>query len=216
VRNKRIYQLYLDLLKKYGSPEKFWPQWCQKEKSLHDREIIALGAILTQRTSWRNAETALINLKKAGLLSLEKIAELGSYEPLVPQVRVVGFYKTKPRRVWEFCLTVIRDFGGIGGFREYAEKDLQGAREKLLGLYGIGPETADTILLYALDKSSFVIDEYTRRLVVRNGLIKNLDYMSLKNFFEENLPFDVRIYQDFHALIIFSQKEKSGWGMKVV
>lgn len=214
-----IYKLYLNFLQKYGPPEKYWPQWCKKEKTIRDREVIAIGAILTQRTSWRNAELALENLKKSNLLSFEKIAALESFESLIPLMRVAGFYKTKPRRVWEFC-KFVEGFGSaswrIEGFREYAKKDLRGARGKLLNLYGIGPETADTILLYALDKPSFVIDEYTRRLVKKEGLATDLSYDNLKDFFEKNLPVDVGIYQNFHSLIIFSQKEKSGWGMKVV
>jgi len=215
VENK-ISQLYLGLLKKYGSPEKYWPQWCKKEKSLKERETIALGAILTQRTSWRNAEMALASLKKTGLLSLKKIAGLDSPEPLVELIRVAGFYQTKPRRLFEFCRYIAEKYGGIENFRRLAGENLTEARRELLSLYGIGPETADTILLYALDKPSFVVDEYTRRLVTKEKLATDLSYENLKKLFEEGLPRDVRIYQDLHALIIFSQKEESGWGMRVV
>lgn len=211
----KIYKLYLSLLQKCGSPEEYWPQWCKKEKTIYDREVIAIGAILTQRTSWRNAELALENLKKTDLLSFEKIAALESFEQLIPLIRVAGFYKTKPKRVWEFC-KFVEEFGGVGGFREYTKKDLQGAREKLLNLYGIGPETADTLLLYTLDEPSFVIDEYTRRLAKKEELSTDLNYDNLKKLFEKSLPVDVRIYQNFHALIIFSQKEKGGWGMRVM
>lgn len=209
---KKIYQIYLNLLQKCGSPEKYWPQWCKKEKSIRDREIIAIGAILTQRTSWRNAEMAILNLKRAGLLSLKKIAELQGPEVLVPYVRVAGFYQSKPRRLFDFCTFVVKNRGDIGSL---LEGKLENIREKLLSLYGIGPETADTILLYSLDKPSFVVDEYTKRLVKKERLSDNFNYDYLKNLFEKNLPTDVKIYQDFHALIIFSQKEKSGWGMKV-
>lgn len=212
----KIFQLYLDLLQKYGSPEKYWPQWCKKEKSLKEREIIVLGAILTQRTSWRNAEMALANLKKAALLSLGKIAGLDSPEPLVGLIRVAGFYQTKPKRLFEFCRYINEKYGGIENFRRLAGENLAEARRELLSLYGIGPETADTILLYVLDKPSFVIDEYTKKLVTKEKLATDLNYENLKKLFEEGLPRDVRIYQDFHALIIFSQKEKSGWGMRVV
>lgn len=147
-----FYQLYFELLGKYGSPVKFWPQWCARRKSLREREIIAIGAILTQRASWHNAHLALVNLKKA----------------------------------------------------------------KLLSLSGIGPETADTILLYVLDKPSFVIDEYTKRLVRKRGLANHFDYDFLKNLFEENLPKDVKIYQDLHALIIIEEKGGLGSVMEKV
>lgn len=213
VLENKIYKLYLSLLQKYGSPEKYWPQWCKRKKTLRDREIIAIGAILTQRTSWRNAEMALGNLKKADLLSLKKIAGLEGYEQLIPLVRVAGFYQSKPKRLYELCRFI---FEGCGGFGEFAGKDLNLAREKLLGLYGIGPETADTILLYVLDKPSFVIDEYTKRLVKKEKLATNLDYDYLKNLFEKSLPTDIKIYQDFHALIIIEEKGEAGSAMKEV
>jgi len=213
MKESKIYQIYLDLLQKYGSPEKYWPQWCKKLKTLRDREIIALGAILTQRTSWHNAETAILNLKKTGLLSLKKISELQSSERLIPYVRVAGFYQSKPRRLFDLCTFVVKNYGNI---ENLLKDELKIIKEKLLSLYGIGPETADTILLYSLDKPSFVIDEYTKRLAKKEELAENFDYNCLENLFEKNLPADVKIYQDFHALIIFSQKEKSGWGMKIV
>jgi len=211
----KIYKLYLNLLQKCGSPKEYWPQWCKKGKTSSDREIIAIGAILTQRTSWRNAELALENLKKAELLSFGKIAELERSETLVPYVRVAGFYQSKPKKLFELC-KFIEVFEGVKGFGEYAKKNLEKAREDLLSLYGIGPETADTILLYAFDKPSFVVDEYTKRLVKKEELATDLSYDNLKNLFEKNLPVNTEIYQNFHALVIFSQKEKSRWGMKVV
>lgn len=210
----KIFKLYLNLLKRYGSPEKYWPQWCKREKSQRDREIIALGAFLTQRTSWRNAQMALENLQNSNLLSFNKILKLGGPEKLIELIRVAGFFNTKPKRIWEFCRTIIGDFGTIRAFGEFAMTDLHRAREKLLSLYGIGPETADTILLYVLDEPSFIVDEYTKRLVKKEKLADKFDYDFLKDLFEKSLPTDVRIYQDFHALIIFNQKEKSGWGMK--
>jgi len=213
MKKSKIYQIYLDLLQKYGSPEKYWPQWCKKLKTLRDREIIALGAILTQRTSWHNAETAILNLKKTGLLSLKKISELQSSERLIPYVRVAGFYQSKPRRLFDLCTFVVKNYGNI---ENLLKDELKIIKEKLLSLYGIGPETADTILLYSLDKPSFVIDEYTKRLAKKEELAENFDYNCLENLFEKNLPADVKIYQDFHALIIFSQKEKNGWRMKTV
>jgi len=213
MKESKIYQIYLDLLQKYGSPEKYWPQWCKKSKTIRDREIIAIGAILTQRTNWHNAETAILNLKKTGLLSLKKISELQSSERLIPYVRVAGFYQSKPRRLFDLCTFVVKNYGNI---ENLLKDELKIIKEKLLSLYGIGPETADTILLYSLDKPSFVIDEYTKRLAKKEELAENFDYNCLENLFEKNLPADVKIYQDFHALIIFSQKEKSGWRMKTV
>ena len=200
-----IGKIYSDLLLKYGSPEKFWPQWCKKRKTLRDREIIAIGAILTQRTSWHNAELALLNLKKAGLLSIKKIAALDSPEELAPLIGVAGFYQSKPKRLFGFCRFVAK----VGGLAKLK-------REELLKLSGIGPETADTILLYAVDQPTFVIDEYTKRLVKERCLAKKLDYSYLKALFEKNLPSDPKIYQDFHALIIFDQKNGKNVEMQLV
>jgi endonuclease-3 related protein len=197
-----IYQFYLDLLNKHGSPEKSWPQWCAKIKSQRDREIIAVGAVLTQRTSWHNAELALLNLEKAGLLSLEKIAHLENPERLIPLIRVAGFFQSKPKRLWDLS--------------RYLVKIETPKREELLAIKGIGPETADTILLYAYDQPTFVIDEYTKRLVKRESLVDRFDYVFLKKLFEESLPRNVVVYQNFHALIIFDQKEKKGWGMQKI
>lgn len=103
-----FYQLYFELLGKYGSPVKFWPQWCARRKSLREREIIAIGAILTQRTSWHNAHLALVNLKKAKLLSLEKIAALKDLKTLTELIKPAGFFRSKPRRLKDFCSFVVR------------------------------------------------------------------------------------------------------------
>lgn len=199
----KIYQLYLELLEKHGSPEKFWPQWCDRRKSLATREKIAIGAILTQRTSWHNAHLALLNLKKRRLLSLANIAGLTDLRQFIDLTRPAGFYQTKPKRLFNFCSFVIKEYAGL---RNFMAEDLKTARNKLLSIPGIGPETADTILLYALDKSTFVIDEYTKRLVKKKRLANNLRLDFLKSLFEKNLPCDAKAYQDFHALIIINQK----------
>ena len=139
-----------------------WPQWCARQKSPRLRELIAIGAILTQRTSWHNADLALRNLQKANLLSLVSIAEIKDIGQLVDLIRPAGFFTTKPQCLFDLCDFIIKEYGNLENFRQ---EDLNNAREKLLAIKGIGPETADTILLYALDKPIFVIDEYTKRLV---------------------------------------------------
>jgi endonuclease-3 related protein len=141
-------------------------------------------------------------LKKAGLLSIKKIAELDSPEELVPLIRVAGFYQSKPKRLWDLC--------------RYLKKVKVPQREELLKIKGIGPETADTILLYVFDQPTFVIDEYTKRLVKELGLAKKFDYSYLKALFEKSLPKDPRVYQDFHALIIFDQKNGKNLRMQMV
>lgn len=182
---------------------RFWPNWCAKKKSLKDREIIALGAILTQHTTWHNADLALRNFKKTGLLSIEKIAGLRDLKKLTELVKPAGFFKTKPKRLFGFCKFIVKEYNGL---KNFAKEDLKTARQKLLGLYGIGPETADTILLYALDKPTFVVDEYTKRLIKKEKLANEFNYDSLKGLFEKNLPKNAKLYRDFHALIIIDQK----------
>lgn len=198
-----IQDLYLSLLKKHGKPKKYWPQWCASKKTLKEREIIAIGAILTQRTSWRNAHLALLALKRRRMLSIKKIANLKDFPILVESLKPAGFYNTKPKRLFAFCSFITSNYGGLSNFMK---EDTKVAREKLLEVYGIGPETADTILLYACDKPTFVIDEYTRRLAIREKLANDLKYNSLKKLFERSLTKDSRVYQNFHALIIITQK----------
>lgn len=205
----KIYQLYLELRKKHGSPSKIWPQWCASIKSPKERELIAIGAILTQRTAWRNAEQALTNLRDRGILSIDGIYQKGKSQlsEIEKLIRPAGFYQSKPRRLFEFSSFIVKKYRNLENFKK---ESLSVARDKLLSLYGIGPETADTILLYALGKPSFIIDEYTKRLVKRRKLSIKFTYDFLKNLFEKNLPCDVELYQDFHALIIIEEKGEAG------
>lgn len=203
--NPRIYKFYLHLSKKYPQPDKLWQVWCQKKKSVKLKEEIVIGAILTQRTNWRNVEQALVNLKKANLLSSEKISRLKNLEKLKNLIKPAGFYQTKSKRLYEFCRFLQLNYGSLINF---TKEDLKTAREKLLNLYGIGPETADSILLYAMEKPTFVIDEYTKRFVKKNRLTKKFNYDYLKNLFEKNLPRSVELYQKYHALIVCEGKNK--------
>jgi len=199
----KIYQIYLQLLKKYPQTEEIWKVWCQSKKALKTKEEIAMGAILAQRTKWLNVEKALANLQKANLLSLAKISRLKNLSKLENLLKPAGFYKTKSKRLFEFCRFIQLNYGGLTNF---TKEDLKTARKKLLGLYGIGPETADSILLYALEKPIFVIDEYTRRFVKKNHLAQKLTYDFLQNLFEKNLPREVELYQRYHAFIVSEGK----------
>lgn len=196
---KRIYDLYKELYKRHGDPARLWPQWCSKKKDNNLRDLIAIGAILVQRTSWHNANLALKNLKAEKLLTLDSIASLQDMVKLTKLIKPAGFYQTKPRRLHGFCKHVIEKHNTLDNFRNV---ETSSARDELLSLYGIGPETADTILLYALDKPSFIIDEYTRRFSKKY----NLPNGNPKELFESSLPKDVKIYQNYHVLIIVDQK----------
>lgn len=205
MKKNNVYSLYLKLMKKYGRVGKWWPEWCCLKKSLNLRQEIALGAILTQQTNWHNVEKALNNLKKAKLLSIEKIGRLKNLAKLENLIKPSGFYRIKAKRLYTFCSFIVKQYGS---FKKLMKQDLIILRPQLLTIYGIGPETADSILLYALDKPTFVIDEYTKRLVKQKKLAKKLSYDYLKKLFEKNLPVNVKLYQDFHALIVVDQKKK--------
>jgi endonuclease-3 related protein len=199
---KVIKKIYKELIKKYGGPKGQWKLWCKRPKTKKEREKVVIGAILTQRTNWKNVELALKNLKKAKVDSLKDIYRLG-FRKLTPLIRPAGFYKTKAQYLLNLTKFIIKNYGSLERMKKAELREL---REKLLKLQGIGPETADSVLLYALDKPIFVIDEYTRRLVKVRNLTGEADYHLLQKLFEENLKKDYRLYQDFHALIVINGK----------
>ncbi|MDP3998482.1 MAG: endonuclease III domain-containing protein [bacterium] len=196
----KIYRLYLELLKRYGKPHP-WP-W--KDGTVPSGPFeICVGAILTQNTNWRNVEKALDNLKKANILTVEKLSAIPDGE-LENYLRPSGFYRQKAERVKNFCRYLLENHDGKLG--RLSKQKLVELRKELLALKGVGPETADTILLYAAKKPIFVIDEYTRRLVKYHSLTSDLSYDGLQRFFLNNLPKSVRIYEDYHALIVLDGK----------
>ena len=197
-----IKKLYKELKKKYGRPGGQCKLWCKRPKTEKEREEVIIGAILTQRTNWKNVELAISNLKSAKLNSLKDIYE-SKPKKLAFLIKPSGFYKTKAQYLLNLAKFIIKDYGGLERMKKVELKEL---REKLLKLKGIGPETADSILLYALDKPIFVIDEYTRRLVKDYNFADRADYHFLQKLFEENLRKDYCLYQDFHALIVINGK----------
>lgn len=209
-----LLQTYQDLLSKHGNPSKLWPQWCAKEKGEELRQLVALGAILTQRTSWRNADLALRNLKNQNLLSLHALSQISDPSILQPHTHPAGFHQTKPRRLVEFSKFVVNTYGTLSKMKN---ADPHTLHSQLLDTYGIGPETADTILLYALDLPSFVVAAYTRRwLEKKHNKIHSSSYGDIKEMFEYSLPKDVEIFQNFHILIIVDQKGMDGSKMELV
>lgn len=145
---------------------------------------------------------AINNLKRAKINSLKDICRL-DLKKLEDLIKPSGFYKTKAQYLFNLAKFIVERDGSMARMEKAELKEL---REKLLKLKGIGPETADSILLYALDKSIFVIDEYTRRLVKKHHLADKTDYQFLQKLFEGNLRKDYRLYQDFHALIVINGK----------
>jgi len=195
-------KLYKELKKKYGLPRGQWKLWCKKAKTSKEREEVIIGAVLTQRTNWKNVELALGNLNKAKANSLKAIYCLGKRK-LVPLVKPSGFYRAKAVYLLNLAGFILKDCKGLNKMRKLDWREL---RRQLLRLKGIGPETADSILLYALDKPSFVVDEYTRRLVEKRVLSKDLSYAFLQKTFEKSLRRDFRLYQNLHALIVIDGK----------
>jgi len=210
--SKTLFQYYEQLLDEYGDPIIYWPQWCAKTKSIAEREQIIIGMILVQRTSWHNANIALKNLKKENFLSVKKIAKLKTLERLTQLIRSAGFYHSKPKRIFDVC-TFVTNQGGVRGLMNKNKVDV---RQQLLTIKGVGQETADTILLYALDKPVFIIDDYTRRWTEKEGLTKEKDYIMLQKFFQSNLKLNIETYRNFHTLIIVSQRGKEKSMMEIV
>jgi endonuclease-3 related protein len=175
--------VYDALLEIYGH-QNWWPS------ETTDETII--GAILTQNTNWTNVEKAINNLKNNNLCSLKKINKT-NMETLTELIRPSGYFNQKAQRLKNFAKKV--------NINELKKKDTDKAREFLLSLNGIGPETADSILLYALNKPIFVIDAYTIRLFTRLGVILKT-YSDYQNYFMQTLPLDTNLFNEYHALIV--------------
>lgn len=184
------------LLAHYG-PRSWWPAETAFE--------VCIGAILTQNTNWSNVEKALANLKSAGRLSPQGISSLLS-DQLAALIRPAGYFNAKARSLQEFVdflrLTAQDDLGQLFA------RDWLLLRQQLLAVRGIGPETADSILLYAGHQPSFVVDTYTRRILSRLGLVDPaINYELLRSFCMERLPPEVPIYNEFHALLVEHGKQ---------
>ncbi len=194
--------LHRELKKKYGEPAGQWSLWCKRPKTEKEREEVIIGAILTQRTNWKNVEIAINNLKKARINSLKGIYKLG-VRKLTPLIKPSGFYRIKARYLFSLAKFIVENYGSL---KKMKKEKLEKLREGLLKIKGIGPETADSILLYALGRPIFVIDEYTKRLVRKKRLSSDVSYDFLQKLFENNLKRDFRLFQDFHAFIVIDGK----------
>jgi len=185
----KLLHIFKSLLESYGE-QGWWPvDWrYHQEQGTDPREEIVIGAVLTQNTSWKNVERALENLKVARCLSFEAVLGLEE-EELQKLIKPSGYYRQKAKRLKE-----------VAKHLNPVEKVRTIEREELLRIKGIGRETADAILLYAGDRAFFVIDAYTKRIVERVFGFSG-DYESLRRWFEENLPRDLWVYKEFHALL---------------
>lgn len=164
---------------------------------------IMVGAVLTQNTAWTNVEKAIANLKQAKALSPEAIVRAHPRR-LAAWLRPSGYFNIKAKRLKALCRWLMEE-GGVSRLRKLATPEL---RHALLGVHGIGPETADDILLYAFHRPVFVIDAYTRRIFARLGLITGDEpYETLRNRFENELGFSAPLFNECHALIVIHGKD---------
>ena len=190
--------IYENLLNKYGK-QNWWPG-----DSIFE---IMVGAILTQNTQWFNVKKAIKSLKEEGLLEPRKMY-LASEKRLAALIVQAGYYNIKAKRLKNFLDFLMKKELDFYSLRKETVECL---REELLEINGIGPETADSILLYALEKKTFVVDAYTRRLFSRLNpkweWMKRITYDEIKGYFEKLLPDDLKVYNEFHALIVKHSKE---------
>lgn len=196
ITDKKIFIIYKKLFEYYG-PQHWWPGDTRFE--------IIVGAVLTQNTAWRNVEKAIENLKSSNLLTLEKLVRL-PVNKLAKLIRPSGFYNIKAKRLHNLLEFLTRRYQG--SLAKMSEMTTEQLRADLLGIKGIGEETADSILLYAFNRPFFVVDAYTRRIFSRHKFFSNqTKYADIQKFFELNLPLNSRIYNEYHALIVRLAKE---------
>lgn len=193
-------EIYEELARFYG-PRRWWPvtqpggekpEYTGGPKNPSQRFEVAVGAVLTQNTAWKNAAGAIANLNRAGKLTPESICGMDE-TGLAEMIRPSGYYNRKAKR-----LKILASF--FVNSRKIT-------RSSLLELNGIGPETADSIMLYAFNNPYFVVDAYTRRMFGRLGLIDDgASYEEIRSIFERNLPRRTILYKEYHALIVENAK----------
>lgn len=191
----RIVEIHTRLFDHFG-PQHWWPGETPFE--------IMLGAVLTQNTSWRNVSKVIEALKGEGLLSFSALEAL-PFEILAEKIRPSGYYNQKAKRLKGLFAAIREDSGDLETF---LDQDTATLREKLLTVKGIGPETADSITLYAAGKPVFVVDAYTYRILLRHDLIADdAGYEEIQELFLGKLPTETQLFNEYHALLVRLAKE---------
>ena len=191
----RIQEIHTRLFDNFG-PQHWWPGETPFE--------IMLGAVLTQNTSWRNVDMVMETLRQEGLLSFAALEAL-PLEVLAEKIRPSGYYNQKARRLKGLFAAIREDSGSL---EDFLAQDTHSLREKLLAIKGIGPETADSITLYAAGKPVFVVDAYTYRILLRHDLIaEEAGYEEIQDLFLGKLPAEVQLFNEYHALLVRLGKE---------
>lgn len=189
---REIYQL----LYAHFGPQNWWPGESPFE--------VMVGAILTQNTNWKNVEQAIGNLKKADVLSLQAMSEL-SQPALAQYIRPAGYFNIKATRLQNFFSLINNNWDGDLDY--FLLQPATVLREQLLSVKGIGPETADSMVLYAAEKPIFVVDAYTSRILHRHNIIdESFEYYQIQELFMDNLEEDCRLFNEYHALIVQTGK----------
>lgn len=192
----RLEEIYRRLYEHFG-PQHWWPG--------PDGFEMIVGAILTQNTAWTNVERALANVRRAGLLHAERLHK--AREPrLAELIRPSGYYHLKARKLKAFTRFLFEKHHGR--LSHLFRQDTDALRGELLAVYGIGPETADSIILYAARQPIFVVDAYTRRIAGRLGLARaDASYEELQRLFMEHLPRAEPLFNEYHALLVALGKD---------
>jgi len=196
IHQKRLLSDIYDALFSHFGSQHWWPGDSAFE--------VAIGAILTQNTNWGNVEKAIANIKAKKALSPKSLHNM-SHSELASLIRPAGYFNVKAKRLKAFLNFLCNDYRG--SMQRMRKVDTSSMRKSLLSVNGIGPETADSILLYALDKPVFVIDAYTKRVMSRHGLAsEKIDYHDLQALFHKSLPLDVQLFNEYHALFVMVGK----------
>lgn len=195
--SSEVLKQYFDAMFAAFGPQAWWPAKTRFE--------VIVGAILTQNTAWTNVETAIKELKVAGLLRPEAMHR-ADVALIARCIRSAGYFNVKAKRLKNFTDYLFTSHNG--SLNRLFKANGQPLRSTLLGLNGIGPETADSIILYAAGRAEFVVDAYTKRIFSRHGLVKhNAAYDEVKALFTDALPLDAALFNEYHALIVVTAKE---------
>ncbi len=190
---KKIYQKLFS----FFGPQHWWPAKTKFE--------VIVGAMLVQNTNWVNTARAIKNLRDQKLLSIKKLKDI-DINRLSSIIRPAGYFRLKAKRLKNFINFLFDEFDGSLG--KMAREDDQVLRKKLLSINGVGPETADSILLYAFQKPFFVVDAYTRRIFSRHGLVESkANYDEIQNIFMKALKANSYFYNEYHALLVRLAKD---------
>jgi endonuclease-3 related protein len=188
---RELMRLYRRLYRRYGDLD-WWPAKSPFE--------VSVGAILTQNTAWTNVEKAIARLKQARALNVKRLHRL-SHRRLAPLIKSAGYFNVKARRLKNFISFLHGRYSG--SLNKMFRHDAGALRAELLSVNGIGPETADSMLLYAGQRPVFVIDAYTKRIFSRHGVLSADDsYDDFQELFMKNLPRDVALYNQYHAMFV--------------